>query len=262
MALLPSSQRVLALANQLIEAGDLAGAERALGSLMGANPDGHLLAAMGTVKLRQNQVRDAENLFARAVASAPKEPMHAVNLGRARAAMGQTEEAIAAYRTAIKLHPGLATAYFELAALQQRSGRLEEAESTYRKLLRETPDNSQAKLMLGWVLMEAGKPGDAEALLRRTLDTTPEAKTDTKIEANSNPRAGSIPPCPMSISSGPKSCRNCGAMMRRWRSSKPRWAVSRSIRFCTDPITICFTGWGAKMISSNPMTARPETASF
>jgi tetratricopeptide (TPR) repeat protein len=184
MALLPSSQRVLALANQLIEAGDLAGAERALGSLMGANPDGHLLAAMGTVKLRQNQVRDAENLFARAVASAPKEPMHAVNLGRARAAMGQTEEAIAAYRTAIKLHPGLATAYFELAALQQRSGRLEEAESTYRKLLRETPDNSQAKLMLGWVLMEAGKPGDAEALLRRTLDTTPEAKTDTKIEAN------------------------------------------------------------------------------
>ena len=95
MALLPSSQRVLALAHQLIEAGDLAGAERALGSLMGANPDAQLLAAMGTVKLRQNQLRDAETLFARATASAPKEPMHAVNLGRARAAMGQIEEAIA-----------------------------------------------------------------------------------------------------------------------------------------------------------------------
>ena len=39
--------------------------------------------------------------------------MHAVNLGRARAAMGQViEEAIAAYRAAIRLHPGLGPAYF------------------------------------------------------------------------------------------------------------------------------------------------------
>ena len=48
-----------------IEAGDVAGAERALGSLMGANPDAQLLAAMGNGKLRQNQLREAENPFAR-----------------------------------------------------------------------------------------------------------------------------------------------------------------------------------------------------
>ena len=126
MALLPSSQRVLALANQLIEAGDLAGAERALGSSMGANPDAQLLAALGTVKLRKNQLRDAENLFARAAASAPKEPMHAMNLGRARAALGQIEDAIAAYRAAIKLHPGLGTRLFRaggIAAAQRKAGR-------------------------------------------------------------------------------------------------------------------------------------------
>jgi tetratricopeptide (TPR) repeat protein len=185
MVLIPSSQRVLALANQLLEAGDLAGAERALSPLIGASADAQLLGAMGTVRLRQNQLREAESLFARASASAPKEPMHAINLGRARAALGQVENAIAGYRAAIKLNPNLASAYFELAALQQRSGRLEDAETTYRKLLRVMPDNAQAKLMLGWVLMEAGKPADAETLLRRALSLAPDDKTlDHKTRAS------------------------------------------------------------------------------
>jgi len=180
MALLPSGRQALALANRLLETGDLAGAERLLAPLLHANADAQLLAAMGLVRLRQNRPREAEELFARACVSAPKEPMHAVHLGRARALMGQTDEAITAYRAAIKLQPGLAGAYFELGTLQQRSGRLEDAESTYRKLLRAMPDNAQAKLMLGWVLMEAGKPEDAEILLRRALDTA----ADANMQAN------------------------------------------------------------------------------
>ena len=176
-----SARRALAQANQLLAAGDLAGAERMLLPLINARPDAQVLGAMGALRLRQNQPREAEGLLARASAADPKEPMHALNLGRARTALGQIEEAIAAYRGAIKLNPGLAPAYFELAGLQKQCGKLESAEATYRKLLRILPDNPQAKLMLAMVLMEAGKPGDAETLLRRALSEVSDRKTETNF---------------------------------------------------------------------------------
>jgi tetratricopeptide (TPR) repeat protein len=171
-----SRQRILALANQLLEAGDLGGAERALAPLMGARPDAELLGMIGALRLRQNQPGQAESLLAQACAAAPKEPVHALNLGRARAALDQFEGAISAYRAAIKLNSGLTPAYFELAALQQRAGKLEDAEATYRKLLRAMPDNTQARLMLGLVVMENGRPADAEVLLRRALTDTTDDK--------------------------------------------------------------------------------------
>ncbi len=177
----PSAQRSLALASQLLAAGDLAGAERMLQPLMHARPDTQTLGVMGLLRLRQNQPGEAESLLARACAAEPKEPTHALNLGRARAALGRTQDAITAYRTAIRLGPGLASAYFELAALQQKSGRLEDAEATYRKLLRAMPDNAQAKLMLGVVLMEAGKPDDAETVLRRALSGVSDIKTEANL---------------------------------------------------------------------------------
>jgi tetratricopeptide (TPR) repeat protein len=181
MVLNSSSQRALALAHQLLETGDLAGAERVLAPLANSGADAQALGMMGTLRLRQNQPREAEAFFIRASAAAPKEPIHVLNLGRARAAQGRVEDAIAAYRTAIKLNPVLAPAYFELAVLQQRAGRLEDAEATYRKLLRVLPDNAQAKLMLGVVLMEAGKPGDAETVLRRALGEVSDTKTQASL---------------------------------------------------------------------------------
>jgi tetratricopeptide (TPR) repeat protein len=180
MALILSSQRVLALANQLLQAGDLAGAERALLPLMAGNPDAQILGAMGVVRIRQNRPQEAEGLLTRAFAAAPKEAMHALNLGRAQAMTGKVEDAINDFRAAVKLNPKLEAAYFELATLQQRCGRLEEAQATWRKLLRVLPDHAEARLRLGWVLMEAGKPGDAEILLRRALD----AASDRKTQAN------------------------------------------------------------------------------
>jgi len=153
MVLNSSSQRALVSANQLLERGNLAGAEQLLTPLMSTRPDAQVLGVMGALRLRQNRLAEAESLFARAGAADPKEPAHAMNLARTRAAQGRVDDAIAAYRTAIKLNPALAPAYFELAALQQRAGRLQEAEATLRRLLRAMPDHAQAKLMLGMVLM-------------------------------------------------------------------------------------------------------------
>ena len=136
---------------------------------------------MGALRLGQNRLAEAESLFTRAGAADPKEPAHAMNLARACVAQGRADDAISAYRAAIKLNPALAPAYLELAGLQQRAGRLQEAEATLRRLLRAMPDHAQAKLMLGMVLMESGRPGDAETLLRRALGEASDTKTQASL---------------------------------------------------------------------------------
>jgi len=171
----------LALASQLLDAGDLPGAERVLAPLMGVKSDAQVLGVMGALRLRQNRPAEAETLLAHASAADPKEPAHAMNLARARAAQGRSDDAITAYRAAIKLNPALVAAYFELAVLQQRAGRLQDAEATLRRLLRAMPDNAQAKLMLGMVLMETGRPGDAETLLRRALSDASDNRTQASL---------------------------------------------------------------------------------
>ena len=181
MALSASAQQTMTLAGQLLQQGDAASAERVLTPLLGnlAQADPQLLDLAGLIRLQQNRVQEAAALFAHARSGDPRQALYALHLGKAMAALGDAGEATTAYRAAIKLNPGLAQAYFELASLQQRSGQLPEAEKTYRNLLRQMPDNAQAKLMLGVVLMEDGRPADAEAVLRRALS----APTEPKVQA-------------------------------------------------------------------------------
>ncbi len=179
MALSASVPQALALASQSLQNGDLAGAEQALAPLFAgtAQPGPEALDLAGMIRLQQRRPHDAAALFARARDAEPRQPLYAFHLAKARAALGELAEAIAAYRAAIKLKPDLVGAYFELAVLHQRAGQLEDAENTYRKLLRNMPDNMQAKLMLSMVLMEAGRAAEAEVLLRRALV----GQSDTKI---------------------------------------------------------------------------------
>jgi predicted Zn-dependent protease len=168
MGLTASVQQALALASQLLQKGDIAGAERVLTPLFGGiqPPVPQALDLLGSIRMRHGRAQDACDLFARARQSDPREALYVLHLAQAQAASGGQTEAIAAYRAAIKLKPDLAAAYLELGVLQQRAGQLEEAENTYRKLLREIPGNDQAKLMLAVVLMEAARPAEAEAVLR------------------------------------------------------------------------------------------------
>ena len=178
MALTASAQECLTLAGQLLQRGDAAGAERVLAPLLGniAQADPQLLNLAALIRLQQNRAQEAAALFTRACDADTRQALYALHLGRTKTALGDPAEAIAAYRAAIRLQPGLTSAYFELAVLQQRSGQLENAEKTYRNLLRQMPDNEQAKLMLAVVLMEDARPADAESLLRRALSGQTDAK--------------------------------------------------------------------------------------
>jgi tetratricopeptide (TPR) repeat protein len=177
MVLTASAQQAMMLASQLLQRGDAAGAERTLTPHMSnlAQADPQLLNLGGLIRLQQQRTQEAAALFTHARDRDPRQAQYEFHLGRARAALGEETEAIAAYRAAIKLKSDLAEAYLELAALQQRSGRLEDAEATCRNLLRKMPGNDRAKLALGMVMMQLGRPAEAEVLLRRALSGKPEA---------------------------------------------------------------------------------------
>ena len=181
MASHPAVQQALALANQSVQMGDMAGAERALAPLgiLGLSGDAEVLNMLGAIRLSQGRLTEAERLLSQGRAAAPREPMLACNLGRALAGLGRVAEAGEAFHAAIKLRPDFVDARFELGQLLHRSRKFEEAEKVFRQLLRIMPGHLHAKMALGAVLADGGKPQEAEAPLRRGLEET----TDPRLKA-------------------------------------------------------------------------------
>ena len=178
MAHHPALQQALALANQLAQMGDLAGAERALAplSILGLAGDPEVLNMLGTIRTAQGRFAEAAALLSQARTAAPREPILAYNLGRALAGADRIAEALEAFRAAIKLKSDFIEARFDLSHLLHRTGALEEAESGFRQLLRVSPGVAHAKLALGVVLLDAGRPKEAEVPLRRGLEETPDPR--------------------------------------------------------------------------------------
>src|SRR3954466_2771222 len=156
----PAVQRVLAVATQALQAGNLMAAETALVPLFsGALPaDPDLLNIAGTLRMNQGRLAEAAALFGRAVARAPRESVFSFNLGLTLSRLDRLEEAEAAFRTTLKYKSDFVQALFELGALLHRSGRLEEAEKRIRQVLRHMPGLAHAELGLAAILVDAGRP--------------------------------------------------------------------------------------------------------
>ncbi len=172
MANHPAVQQALALANRSAQAGDMAGAERALAplSLLGLGGDPEVLNMLGAIRLTQGRLIEAVTLLSQGRAAAPREPMLACNLGRALAGLGRVEEARQAFQAAIKLRPDFADARFEAGQLAHRTRQFDQAEKAFRDLIRLMPGHLHAKMALGAVIADAGRPQEAEAPLRRGLE--------------------------------------------------------------------------------------------
>ena len=172
MATHPAVQQALALAGPCAQRQDFAGAERALAPLsaLGLAGDPEVLNLLGAIRLAQGRPADALPLLARGRTASPREPMLACNLGRALAGLGRNEDALEAFRAAVKLRPDFVDARYEAGLLLHRMGKLPEAENGFRQLLRLMPGHGHARMALATVLVEAGRPQEAQALLQRALD--------------------------------------------------------------------------------------------
>lgn len=96
------------------------------------------------------------------------------HLGNALQEAGEREEAEAAYRDALELLPGHATAHFNLGRLHHAEGRLREAEERYRAAVREIPTFAEAYMNLGVVYRALGEHGKAVVEYREAARLRPD----------------------------------------------------------------------------------------
>src|SRR5471032_1010100 len=99
--------QLTAVPAQLLQQGDLAGADRALASLTerGFGNDPQVMQLTATVRLRQKRFADAQTLFAQARAIDPENPHLAFGHGMALVGLGRDAEASGAYGEAVRLKP-------------------------------------------------------------------------------------------------------------------------------------------------------------
>ena len=95
------------------------------------------------------------------------------NLGQALIAEGKNGEAMAQYKKAIQLMPGLVKAHYNLGHALITEGKNEEGISHYRIAIKHKPDYLAAHYNLGHALIADGKNTEAIAQFRRVIELQP-----------------------------------------------------------------------------------------
>ncbi len=160
----------LAAAAQLAQSGRLDEAARLCERVLSLQPmHAPALGLAGVIALHRGDAAGALRRLSLAVTIAPRNPGHQFNLGEALSANGRFQDAIEAYRRALKLdtrnaraHAGIA---FALQALGDSVGALA-AFSRAADLDRRSPD---IQTNLGAALQQAGRTDEAIAVLRRAV---------------------------------------------------------------------------------------------
>jgi tetratricopeptide (TPR) repeat protein len=165
--------------------------------------------ALAALTVRQNRIwRDEDTLAAAALDANPASPFFHNYLGALRFLQGRSAEAAAAYREALRLHPGYGDAWSNLGDVHLRSGdpaaaarayaaarrhgaqysqtlynhsvaltalrRYGEAEQSVLRALAAQPAHPDGWYQLGWVRQAQGDLGGAEAAHREALARHPE----------------------------------------------------------------------------------------
>jgi tetratricopeptide (TPR) repeat protein len=178
----PVVHQALTMASQCLQRRDVAGAERALMPVMAlSNTVPAVQHALGSVRLFQGQFAPAAELFAKARAAVPRDPVLAYQEGQALAGLERFSDALTSFRAALALKPDFPEARFEVGRLLHRTGALEQAEQVFREILRQIPGQEPATIALAAVLIEQGKAGDAEILLRQALERQPARETAVQL---------------------------------------------------------------------------------
>jgi len=121
----------------------------------------------------QFQGKDAMNAFQKAAQLLPGEPSLAFNLATFQKNAGLLSEAVASYRSALKINPKFAEAYNNLGGLLHEIGQVGEAVNCFRKVVKLLPDAAQAHNNLGAALFEFGHAKEGVDACRRSVKLNP-----------------------------------------------------------------------------------------
>jgi tetratricopeptide (TPR) repeat protein len=128
-----------------------------------------------TEEIKPARPQEAVPFFTAAVALRPRSSGAHYNLGMAFKNSGSDDEAIAAYREAIRLKPDYAEAYVSMGSiLCDKKREYDGAARAFREAIRLKPDNVAAYVNLGVALVALGKLADAEAACGRAWELAPQ----------------------------------------------------------------------------------------
>ena len=127
----------------------------------------------GVVLRQQGDVAGAMASYRQALKLAPGLPEAHLNLGSCLRESGDPDGALAAFRRAIALRPTYAEAHLNLGVALQDLGRLDEAIVAYRHARTFKADLAEAQYGLGVALFQQGKLDEALPELRRAVALRP-----------------------------------------------------------------------------------------
>jgi Flp pilus assembly protein TadD len=166
------------------QAGRLAEAEPLYRQVLAAVPDHPgALHLLGVIAHQVGRSDAAIDLIGRSIQLAPCAAAYS-NLGEALRRSNRLEEAVAAYREAIRLEPEMASAYSNLGLALHHLRRFEEAERVLLKAIELDPTNAAAHQNLCNTLGDLGKVADAVTAGRQAVELgadTPAAWSDLGV---------------------------------------------------------------------------------
>jgi len=155
------------------QAGRLAEAEMIYRELLASQPDQpDVLHLLGAIRAQNDQVDSAVELISRAI-QLKADAGYYNTLARALKSRGRLDEAIAAYRAALKIKPDFAVVHNNLGVALRAAGEPREARVAFSAAIKIKPDFAEAHNNLGNLLVAAGRYDDAIAACRQAVALRP-----------------------------------------------------------------------------------------
>lgn len=159
-----------ALGALALQSGNAAVADTLLVQAIGLKPAADFQLTRANALLALGRAGDAAEVTRTVLRARPNSAEAHQLLGHALADSQQPEQALEAYRAALRLKPGLSDIRNNLGMALRMAGRLDEAEAE----LRQAPPAPEVLVNLSSVQKERGAFADAEATLRQALKVAPD----------------------------------------------------------------------------------------
>lgn len=173
-ALQPKDPEPHLSAGQLLEKQEkFSDAEHELKLALALDPSSDAVIGLANIYMRERRFPEAEVELRKLVAAHPEQADARIQLGRVLAADGKYDDAITELQAGAKLAPADASLQRDLADLYVEAKKYDQAELAYRAILTATPNDAALHQSLGKALIEQKKFADAQKELLEALKINP-----------------------------------------------------------------------------------------
>jgi tetratricopeptide (TPR) repeat protein len=169
-------RQALMTANQLLDAGRIADADRLLRQVVTERPNHpSALHMAGMVAFRAGRATEGKALVERALAIRPDMPDALYNLGIMLVALDYRERAKQVFARVVELRPDHVAAWDYMGNVHCGDGAFDAAIAAYRRALAIAPDGHATIINIAQALSSAGEHAEARVHAQRAIELAPDA---------------------------------------------------------------------------------------